>query len=357
MACALLGMSSSPPLLPSLLSSSTSLFAIPSELGHIQCDHGREFDNNELRSFFSSNGVVFRFSCPHTSQQNGKAERMIRTITNTVRTLLFHGHLPPRFWVEALHTTVYLLNITPTTTLALRTPHQALFHQLPTYTHLRVFGCLCYPNLTATTAHKLEPRTRPCVFLGYALQHRGTTPAPTSDDSENPLPHFPSDPTDFRQPPVPPSQPRAQPCAPADRPTRPLLTYSRRAKQSANPPPLPPPHRPDPPPPPPTRLSHTMVTRSRSGTIQPVSYKNLSASVAKVIVLDQSGAQYSTSVTDVSSRRDGEAKIEILPLDVKRIHFFYSDRSIERKRRLESLDEEACISDWIGRVDEGVYEL
>ncbi|KAL8128606.1 hypothetical protein V2J09_017761 [Rumex salicifolius] len=134
---------------------------------------GREFDNNDLHSFFSTNGVLLRFSCPHTSQQNGKAERMIRTITDTIRTFLFHGRLSPLFWVEALHTATYLLNITPTTTLHMRTPHQVLFRQLPSYNHFRVFGCLCFPNLTATTAHKLEPRTRPCVFLGYAPQHRG----------------------------------------------------------------------------------------------------------------------------------------------------------------------------------------
>ncbi|KAL8161386.1 LOW QUALITY PROTEIN: hypothetical protein V2J09_012875 [Rumex salicifolius] len=244
----------------------------------IQCDHGREFDNNELRSFFSSNGVLLRFSCPHTSQQNGKAERMIRTITNTIRTLLFHDRLPPRFWVEALPTATYLLNITPTTTLAMRTPHQALFRQIPTYTHLRVFGCLCFPNPTATTAHKLEPRTRPCVFLGYALQHRSyrcldlesrkviisrhvifdksvfhfMTPynSPTSDDSEDPLPLFPSDPTVFR--------PTTAPTAPAPRTTlrfgahtyAPPTYYSRRPKPPANPPPLTTSRRPDPSPPP-----------------------------------------------------------------------------------------------------------
>ncbi|KAL8158574.1 hypothetical protein V2J09_000111 [Rumex salicifolius] len=52
-------------------------------------------------------------------------------------------------------------------------PHTVLFHQPPQYEHLRVFGCLCYPNVSSTAAHKLTPRSRPCVFLGYALQHRG----------------------------------------------------------------------------------------------------------------------------------------------------------------------------------------
>ncbi|KAL8151301.1 hypothetical protein V2J09_021109 [Rumex salicifolius] len=63
----------------------------------------------------------------------------------------------------ALNTATYLLNITPTTSLAMHTRHQTLFHQLPSYNHLRVVGCLCYLNLTAITKHKLEPRTRPCL--------------------------------------------------------------------------------------------------------------------------------------------------------------------------------------------------
>jgi hypothetical protein len=38
---------------------------------------------------------------------------------------------------------------------------------------LRVFGCLCYPNLSATAAHKLAPRSAACVFLGYPSSHKG----------------------------------------------------------------------------------------------------------------------------------------------------------------------------------------
>jgi hypothetical protein len=55
----------------------------------IQCDNGREFDNNAARSFFLAHGIHLRLSCPHTSQQNGKAERVIRSINNIMRTLLF----------------------------------------------------------------------------------------------------------------------------------------------------------------------------------------------------------------------------------------------------------------------------
>jgi hypothetical protein len=64
----------------------------------VQCDNGREFDNSTSRAFFLSYGVHLRMSCPYTSSQNGKAERMIRTTNNIMRTLLLQASLPARFW-------------------------------------------------------------------------------------------------------------------------------------------------------------------------------------------------------------------------------------------------------------------
>ena len=53
------------------------------------------------------------------------------------------------------------------------TPFLALHGTLPSYHDLRAFGCTCYPNLTATTPHKLAPRSSLCVFLGYSPDHKG----------------------------------------------------------------------------------------------------------------------------------------------------------------------------------------
>lgn len=50
---------------------------------------------------------------PHTSPQNGKAERIIRTTNNILRSLLFQASMPPPYWVEALQTTTCLLNLHP----------------------------------------------------------------------------------------------------------------------------------------------------------------------------------------------------------------------------------------------------
>ncbi|MGG7011633.1 UNVERIFIED_CONTAM: DDE-type integrase/transposase/recombinase, partial [Limosilactobacillus fermentum] len=139
----------------------------------VQCDNGTEYRNSPLKNIFDSLGILFRYSCPHTSQQNGRAERTLRTLNNTVRTLLFQAQLSPEFWVEALHMAAHLFNIIPTTTLNTAIPHTILYRTPPDYSHLRVFGCLCYPNLAATTPHKLAPRSARCVFLGYPINQRG----------------------------------------------------------------------------------------------------------------------------------------------------------------------------------------
>jgi hypothetical protein len=41
------------------------------------------------------------------------------------------------------------------------------------FSHLRVFGCACYPNLSAKAAQNLAPRSTKCVFLGYSTYHKG----------------------------------------------------------------------------------------------------------------------------------------------------------------------------------------
>jgi histone deacetylase 1/2 len=138
----------------------------------VQCDNGREFNNSSC-AFFLTNGVSLRMSCPHTSPQNGKAERMLRTTNNVTRTLLFQASMPPVYWADALATATHIINRLPSKTLHMSTPIFVLYGTLPSYHDLRIFGCTCYPNLTTTTAHKLTPRSSLCAFLGYSPDHKG----------------------------------------------------------------------------------------------------------------------------------------------------------------------------------------
>jgi len=103
----------------------------------VQCDNGREFDNTS-RSFFLSRGVQLHMSCPYTSPQNGKAERMIRTTNDVMRTLLLQASLSPHLWAKSLYTATYLLNRLPSTASTAPTLHHTLFGTRPRYDHLRV---------------------------------------------------------------------------------------------------------------------------------------------------------------------------------------------------------------------------
>ncbi|KAK1585951.1 hypothetical protein QYE76_000053 [Lolium multiflorum] len=125
----------------------------------LQTDNGKEFDNITIRSLLATHGAIFRLTCPYTSSQNGRAERMLRTLNDCVRTLLFHASMPPRFWPDALATATLLVNIRPCRVRWFYTPHHLLYGAPPTYDDLRIFGCRCYPNTAATAAHKLAPRS------------------------------------------------------------------------------------------------------------------------------------------------------------------------------------------------------
>lgn len=83
----------------------------------LEYENGGEYDNCLFKEHLASTDILFRFSCPHTSQQNGQAECMLPIINNMIRTLIFQASTPPEYWVEALHTTAHLLNIIPSTAI------------------------------------------------------------------------------------------------------------------------------------------------------------------------------------------------------------------------------------------------
>lgn len=65
------------------------------------------------------------------------------------------------------------MNLLPSKALDGVPPAEKLFGVTPDYKWLNVFGCLCYPLLGPYNKHKLQFRSFPCVFLGYAANHRG----------------------------------------------------------------------------------------------------------------------------------------------------------------------------------------
>jgi histone deacetylase 1/2 len=55
----------------------------------------------------------------------------------------------------------------------MQTPLQRLLHETPDYTFFKVFGCACWSHIRQYNNHKLDFRSKKCVFLGYSSLHKG----------------------------------------------------------------------------------------------------------------------------------------------------------------------------------------
>ena len=68
------------------------------------------------------------------------------------------------------HTRPTLLQhpLTLTQVLKMDYPFHKLFRIQPNYSKIRVYGCLCYPWLGLYTAHKMEDKSTPCIFIDYS---------------------------------------------------------------------------------------------------------------------------------------------------------------------------------------------
>lgn len=112
-------------------------------------------------------------SCLRTPEQNGITERKHRHIVETALTMMFHATLPNCLLVEIFLTAVYLINRLPSQALQMESPFFKLFARYPDYSNLKVLGYRCFPYLRDRASTKFEPKTYPCVFIGYSLVHKG----------------------------------------------------------------------------------------------------------------------------------------------------------------------------------------
>ena len=129
-----------------------------------QTDEGGEFASGEFSRKLATLGIHHQSACPKTPKQNGTAERKHRNIIELGLTIMFHAHLPPRFWTECFSTAVYLINRLPSLTLRMDSPFSKLYGKQPDYSSLCVLGCKCFPYLGDYRTNKLEPKSLPCVL-------------------------------------------------------------------------------------------------------------------------------------------------------------------------------------------------
>jgi transposase InsO family protein len=131
----------------------------------VRSDNGGEYTAASLREYFEHRSSIHQFTAPYTPEQNGKAERLNRTLTETTRVMLFSSKASDDLWDEAIVTASYLRNRRPAKGIP-STPYERLTGVKPDISHLRTFDARAY--VKRHDINQLEARCSPGLILGYA---------------------------------------------------------------------------------------------------------------------------------------------------------------------------------------------
>ena len=134
----------------------------------LRTDNGRaEYDNHEADEFLSEVGIRHETSAPYTPAQNGTAERVNRTLLNSVRAMLISSGLPPSLWGEAVSYSVYIRNRVLSRTNN-TTPYEIWNNKQPDVSNIRIFGSRAFIR-NPTPSSKLEARSLEGIFVGRCI--------------------------------------------------------------------------------------------------------------------------------------------------------------------------------------------
>ena len=141
----------------------------------IRSDNGTEWSSFEAEEWKREAGFKWQKTTPYVSAQNGRAERMIRSLQEKMRAMLVQRSVPKELWPYAIMAAGHTLNLTPSTE-ANRIPYED-FHRKSAHglaKQLRVFGCLAWvhlPKKDHTGKHGV--RAIPGIMVGYDDEHKG----------------------------------------------------------------------------------------------------------------------------------------------------------------------------------------
>ena len=78
--------------------------------------------------------------------------------------MLSNSRLKKHFWVEAIRTTCYLINQSPTTTLDKGIPKEVWMGKKVNYSHLKIFVCEAFVHISKENRINLDDKSMKCIF-------------------------------------------------------------------------------------------------------------------------------------------------------------------------------------------------
>lgn len=74
----------------------------------LRSDNGTEYVNANVEHLLADHGIRHQRTVPYTPEQNGSAEREMRTLVEAAKTMIFAKKLDMNLWAEAINTAVYI---------------------------------------------------------------------------------------------------------------------------------------------------------------------------------------------------------------------------------------------------------
>ncbi|KAJ9557130.1 hypothetical protein OSB04_011744 [Centaurea solstitialis] len=109
----------------------------------IRSDHGTEFKNSTIETFFDRKVEV-------------------------ARSMLSEANLATQLWAEAVNTACYTQNRSLIVKRFRRTPYELFHNRKPSIEHLHIFGCVCYILNNKDNLGKFDSKSDDGIFLGYS---------------------------------------------------------------------------------------------------------------------------------------------------------------------------------------------
>ncbi|GMF60746.1 unnamed protein product [Phytophthora fragariaefolia] len=142
------------------------------EIQVLQSDNAKEYEKLG-RHISRAYGTHAQFTNAYTPQQNGVAERRMRTILERTRAFLIDGSLPQQLWTECVTHACNLINMTPSTATGNKTPYEKWYQRKPSSQYHKVFGCSAYAHIPSAHRNKLDPRAFRCMYVGLPRNKKG----------------------------------------------------------------------------------------------------------------------------------------------------------------------------------------
>jgi hypothetical protein len=147
------------------------------KIKNVRSDNGGEYTSKKYLELLAANGIEAHPVPPAAHAQNGRAERVNRTVLNIVRTVLCDTRLPKRFWAEAAAYAAYVRNHIPKKDFPKKgmtsTPQELWTGRPSKLTQLRPFGSPVFV-LAHKETDKLEPRYLKGFLMGYRSYSENT---------------------------------------------------------------------------------------------------------------------------------------------------------------------------------------